>query len=259
LLDVEVHITNYLKERGTDFGSQKPVSSSRIASIDPDSEQGLINEGYTTEFGYNDIPWNIQRYTDDYLVRLDNLSWTLSEDDNIAVSQLSQIALETANEVNNSNILSLHEKGELLTIMYFLQVTTYGAYHHVLNNRWDWNNLYPGQVSGQDKATRVMCWKKLFRVVARVLVAVVVTAVIVFAVVVTAGAVGALVGAKIAVFATTKALLIKGVTLGNLYASGVLGAATYGGIKNAEKNWSKPWQGWGEAFIALKLKQNFYP
>ncbi len=89
------------------------------------------------------------------------------------------------------------------------------------------------------------------------LVAVVVTAVIVFAVVATAGAVGALIGAKIAVLDTTKALLIKGVTLGNLYASGVLGAATFAGIKNAEKNWSKPWQGWGEAFLVLKLKFNF--
>ena len=51
LPNLETYIANYLKERCIDFGSQKPASSSRIASIDPDSEQGLINEGYTTEFG----------------------------------------------------------------------------------------------------------------------------------------------------------------------------------------------------------------
>jgi hypothetical protein len=257
LPDVETYINNYLKEKGVDFGNQKPVSSARVASIDPDSEQGLINEGYTTEFGYFDIPSNVRRYVDDYTTRLDNLAWSISDDDWVAVNQLSQIAVETANEVENANNLSSHEKSELLTIMYFLQGTTYGAYHHVLNSQWDWNSQYPDQVSGQDKAAKVMFFKKLFRAVARVLVAVVVTAVVVFAVVATAGAVGALIGAKIAVLSTTKALLIKGVTLGNLYASGVLGAATLGGIKNAEKNWNKPWQGWGEAFLYLKLKYNF--
>ena len=33
--------------------------------------------------------------------------------------------------------------------------------------------------------------------------------------------------------------------------------STYAGIKNAEKNWDKPWQGWGEAFIAIKMKYVF--
>ena len=257
LPDVETYIANYLKERGVDFGNQKPANSARTASIDPDSEQGLINEGYTTQFGYFDIPSNVRRYVDDYTTRLDNLAWSISDDDWVAVNQISQIALETANEVSNSNTLSSHEKNELLTIMYCADATTYGAYHHVLNNQWNWNNQYPDQVSGQSKAAKVMFLKKLFRAVARVLVAVVVTAVIVFAVVATAGALAPLVGAKIAILAKTGALLVKGVTLGNFYASGVLGTAVFAGIKNAEKNWSKPWQGWGEAFLSLKLKQNF--
>ena len=257
LPDVETYIANYLKERGVDFGNQKPASSARTASIDPDSEQGLINEGYTTEFGYNNIPWNVRNYVDYYFTRLDNLAWTISDVDDIAVLQINGIASETAFEVDNSGSLSSHEKDELLTIFYAVQGITYGAYHHVLYNQWNWESQYPDQVSGQSKAAKVMFFKKLFRAIARVLVAVVITAVVVFAVVATAGAVGALIGAKIAVLATTKALLIKGVTLGNFYASGVLGAATFAGIKNAEKNWSKPWQGWGELFLALKLKYNF--
>ncbi len=156
LPDVETYIANYLNERGVDFGIQKSASSSRIANIDPDSEQGLINEGYTTEFGYFDIPSNVRNYVDDYTTRLDNLAWTISDDDWVAANQMSQIALETANEVDNSNTLSSYEKSELLTIMYFLHGTTYGAYNHVLNNQGNWDSQYPDQVSGQDKAARAM-------------------------------------------------------------------------------------------------------
>lgn len=258
LPDVETYINNYLKQRGVDFGGQKPASSSRIASIDPDSEEALINEGYTTEFGYFDIPSNVRNYVDDYTTRLDNLSWTISDDDWVAVNQMSQIALETANEVNNSNTLSPHERSELLTILYFAQNTTYGAYHHVLNNQGNWDSQYPNQFSEQSKAAKVMFFKKLFRAVARVLVAVVVAAVIVFAVVATWGGVAAIIGAKtVAILSVTKGLLIKGATLQSLSISGFLGVSTYAGIKNAEKNWNKPWQGWGEAFLALKMKYAF--
>lgn len=168
---------------------------------------------------------------------------------------MSQIALETANEVNNSNTLSPHERSELLTILYFAQNTTYGAYHHVLNNQGNWDSQYPNQFSEQSKAAKVMFFKKLFRAVARVLVAVVVAAVIVFAVVATSGAIAGL--SMFAILAKTKAVLLAGIKFQSFSASGVLGTAMFAGIKNAEKNWSKPWQGWGEAFLAFKLKQNF--
>lgn len=259
LPDVETYINNYLKKRGVDFGGQKPTSSSRIASVDPDSEQGLINEGYTTEFGYFDIPTNVRNYVDDYTTRLDNLAWTISDDDNVAVNQISQVALETANEVNeidNVNTLSPHERSELLTILYFAQNITYGAYHHVLNNQGNWDSQYPNQFSEQSKAAKVMFFKKLFRAVGRVLMAVVVTAVVVFAVVATAGVIAGL--SMFAILAKTKVVLLAGIKLQSLSVSSVLGYSAFAGIKNAEKNWNKPWQGWwGEAFIALKMKYGF--
>ena len=85
--------------------------------------------------------------------------------------------------------------------------------------------------------------------------AVVVTAVVVFAVVATSGAIAGL--SMFAILGKTKLVLLAGIKFQSFSASGALGTAAFAGIKNAEKNWSKPWQGWGEAFMAFKLKYNF--
>jgi hypothetical protein len=95
-------------------------------------------------------------------------------------------------------------------------------------------------------------WKKLGRAVLRVVAAVVVTAVVVAAVVVVAKLTG---GAGLAVAAKVAGkVLVKGIALGGFKLQPVLATGAAAGIKNAYKNWDKPWQGSSEFIAGFKLK-----
>jgi len=99
--------------------------------------------------------------------------------------------------------------------------------------------------------------RKLWRAVKRVVVAAAVTALVV-AVPVAAVAVGKVlflgVAAKSIGVAVTTAL-VKGVTLSKgIMLTAALASGTAAGVKNAAKNWDKPWKGRQEFIYGIKIK-----
>lgn len=123
------------------------------------------------------------------------------------------------------------------------------TYAHLSSQACNFEETSDGTINN---VTAARFWKKLGRAVLRVAATVVTTAVIVAAVVVVAkltGGVGVAVAAKAAGTA-----LIKGIAIGGFKLQPVLATASSFGIKNAYKNWDKPWQGASEFTFGVKLK-----
>jgi hypothetical protein len=106
-------------------------------------------------------------------------------------------------------------------------------------------------------------FRRLVRAIARVVVAVVVTAVIiavpVVAVAVAKAAITGValsavkIGAAKGIGAIMKASIIKG-KIGGISTYSPILTGMYAGLKNAEKNWDKPWQGASEFVFGYKVK-----
>jgi hypothetical protein len=267
LPSVEVFITNYLKEKGIDIGNNKPTSTkgARIANLPPNNDE-LAAEGYNLEFTDNNMPWAVRSIMNNFYNRINELANSLSSDDQAAINQFRAASNASAVEVNNSFSLTNDQKSEMLTAFYTAEGMTQGIYGHVLNNQNAWDSgQFSNTVSKEAKAARVMFFKKLFRAVARVLVAIVATAVIVATVVSTAGLIGAA-GVALGVFKTSfvigtavKASLVKGISLGTFKVSGTIGTGLAAGLKNATKNWNKDWQGINEFVFGIKIKEVAVP
>lgn len=251
----------YLKKKGIDAGMKRLGTSSRLSSLPPNNDE-LAAEGYNVEFTNSDMPWAVRNLMDNYSNRLQWVSNSLSSDDQTALNQIRGAANATAVETNNSSSFTSEQKSELLTTFYAAEGMTYAAYQHALNNQNYWNSLISnsGENVKSARVAKTMFFKKLFRAVVRIVVAIAVTAAIVATVVATGGLAAAVIAgksiaiAKVAIGASIKTALVKGVTLGSVKASAAIGTGFAAGIKNAEKNWNKDWQGINEFVFGFKIK-----
>jgi hypothetical protein len=124
------------------------------------------------------------------------------------------------------------------------------TYSHFASQACNFDETVTTADGGNVSAARF--WKKLGRAVLRVAAAVVTTAVVVAAVVVVAKLTGGA-GVAIAVKAAAK-VLVKGVTIAGFKLKPVIATGAVAGLKNAYKNWDKPWGGASEFIFGIKTK-----